>query len=184
MPEIRRATEADLAAIAAIHVASWQAAHRGILSDSILDGLTSADRLVSWRRWCRQPRSEIYLAIQSGQRVAFCRFLLAPRNAGTPADFADVTHLYGMPSYIGKGVGRSLFAYVVSKARARSFDHLLLWVLEENKRARRFYERFGFTFDGARQTRPEWLGEGVQEVRYQLALMPTAAQQGLEPGVE
>ncbi|WP_067505055.1 N-acetyltransferase [Actinoplanes sp. TFC3] len=48
---------------------------------------------------------------------------------------------------------------------------LRLWVLEDNARARRFYERVGFTADGMRDL---WTPRGttvtVPELRYSMAL--------------
>ena len=44
---------------------------------------------------------------------------------------------------------------------------IMLWVLEDNARARRFYERAGFAPDGARHGLPD-LG-GVTEIRYRRA---------------
>lgn len=67
---------------------------------------------------------------------------------------------------------------MLSTARRRGFASLMLWVLERNLRARRFYEGFGLRPDGGRQTRPEWLGEGVYEVRYNLELESSAVFHG------
>jgi len=130
---------------------------------------------VIWGQWYSDPEAEIWLAVSSGRPVAFSRLLPAGDNADGPTNAAEVTHLYATPSALGRGVGLALFAQVVSAARDRGFQSLLLWVLEENARARKFYERFGLSPDGARQTRPEWLGKGVYEVRYRLTLDSAAA---------
>jgi RimJ/RimL family protein N-acetyltransferase len=45
----------------------------------------------------------------------------------------------------------------------------VLWVLEDNPRARRFYEREGWALDGERKE-DEYLGFRVAEVRYRIAL--------------
>jgi RimJ/RimL family protein N-acetyltransferase len=44
----------------------------------------------------------------------------------------------------------------------------VLWVIEANIRGRRFYERLGWTADGARQP-IDFDGELVDEVRYRMA---------------
>jgi RimJ/RimL family protein N-acetyltransferase len=57
------------------------------------------------------------------------------------------------------------------EARLRELGHrdVILWVLEENPRARRFYDAAGWQLDGAR--RPiEVLGVSVPEVRYRKQL--------------
>ncbi|RAS29045.1 hypothetical protein BCL80_107157 [Streptomyces avidinii] len=51
---------------------------------------------------------------------------------------------------------------------------ITLWVLKENVRARRFYERAGFRPDGAEETF-EAGGARVPEVRYTRPLTPPAA---------
>ena len=44
------------------------------------------------------------------------------------------------------------------------YERVSLWVLEKNERARRFYEKFGFRFDG---TRKELDFDGIMhEIRY------------------
>ena len=175
MVEIREATEGDLGAVAAIHIESWRAAYRGIVSDSILEGLSVAEQLVVWRKWYVAPEAEIWLAVRSGRPIAFSRLVPAPDNADSPANAGEVTHLYAAPRVLGQGVGRALFSRVLSVAQSRHFDSLILWVLEDNDRARTFYERFGLRPDGARQTNPDWLGEGVYEIRYHMMLESSAA---------
>jgi hypothetical protein len=53
------------------------------------------------------------------------------------------------------------------EARTR-FDRVTLWVLEANRRARSFYESFGFTPDGDMKDDDQWFA--VREVRYRLEL--------------
>jgi GNAT superfamily N-acetyltransferase len=168
MAELVRATTDDLAAIAAIHVASWKAAYKGIVPDTILDGLAVEDRLRTWREWYTQTGVEIWLAIDAGEPVAFSRILPAPSSVEYPANTAELTHLYSLPEISGRGTSGALFSHMLSAARQKEYDALVLWVLEENRHARSFYERFGLRPDGGRQTRPEWLGEGVFEVRYRI----------------
>jgi RimJ/RimL family protein N-acetyltransferase len=57
---------------------------------------------------------------------------------------------------------------VLARTRAARYQSVVLWVLKDNTRARRFYERAGFAPDGATHVL-EGLG-GVTEVRYRLAL--------------
>jgi RimJ/RimL family protein N-acetyltransferase len=59
---------------------------------------------------------------------------------------------------------------VRAKVRAAGYASITLWVLEANARARRFYQKAGFTPDGARHELDD-LG-GVTEIRYRLAFDP------------
>ena len=60
-------------------------------------------------------------------------------------------------------------AAALEKLRTSGFDTATLWVLEDNPRARRFYEREGWNTDGRRRDE-EMLGVTVTEVRYRIAL--------------
>lgn len=54
---------------------------------------------------------------------------------------------------------------LLERLAARGPEEVALWVLEDNGRARRFYQRAGRRPDGA-ATREEHLGVRVRELRY------------------
>ena len=168
MPEfvLRDAQSDDLEAVAGIHVAGWQSAYRGIIADERLDRLTVEQRLGLWQEWWQGDRVLLRVAVSAGAVVGFLRRSPARDFANAPADAAEISHLYLDPTQVGSGVGAALFEEALASARAEGFSGLVLWVLERNLRARRFYERFGLEPDGARHDEPAWLGEGVFEVRY------------------
>jgi GNAT superfamily N-acetyltransferase len=72
--------------------------------------------------------------------------------------------LYLLPAWWSAGVGRALMTSVLDALRGDRYRRVVLWVLADNARARRFYERAGFTIDGATNVLIG-LG-GVLEVRY------------------
>jgi len=166
---LRPARADDLPAIAAIHVGSWRTAYRGILSDEVIDAAGVEQRLAIWKVWFLEEDVRLQVAESDGEVVGFCRLGPARDTDDPPPRFAEVTHLYVAPGATRGGIGRVLFADAVRHARAAGHDGLLLWVLEENAPARRFYERHGLAVDGARHDEPGWLGEGVYEVRYRIA---------------
>ncbi|MFG2924484.1 GNAT family N-acetyltransferase [Streptomyces sp. NPDC048305] len=97
-----------------------------------------------------------------------------PGRGRAPPGSAEQYALYARPDRIGTGTGRSLLTEVVSRASAEGFGGMLLWVLRQNERAHRFYERAGFRPDGTEETF-EAAGTLVPEVRYFRALTPPAA---------
>jgi len=56
----------------------------------------------------------------------------------------------------------------LERLRERSYDEVILWVLEENKNAIRFYERQGFECDDT--VREIWRGRALRQVRYRKEL--------------
>ena len=81
---------------------------------------------------------------------------------------------------MGTGVGTALMRRALAGLRARQVRTVVLWVLDTNARARRFYERGGWRADSGLRTEEIW-GTRVREVRYRLAFGgPAAAAAALE----
>ena len=163
MIEVRAATANDLVSIATIHIACWQTAYRGILPDSLLDGLNLEERLQRWHRWMAQTNRFTFVATDDETITGFTSFAI--ENA-----IAEISHIYVDPSRQHSGAGRALLGHDVDVARHHACEAVTLWVLEENKRARDFYERFGLVADGGRKTDPAFLGNDAVELRYRLSL--------------
>ena len=77
---------------------------------------------------------------------------------------AELYALYVTPAWWSTGAGGDLMRRVLEETRAGGYPRIILWVLEQNARARQFYERSGFRLDG-RSYQPDWLG-GVTELCY------------------
>lgn len=76
--------------------------------------------------------------------------------------------LYVRPTAWGRGVADELHAWAVERLRAAGTTTARLWVLEQNPRARRFYERHGWRADGT--TRVVEFPPHPLDVGYALAL--------------
>jgi GNAT superfamily N-acetyltransferase len=72
--------------------------------------------------------------------------------------------IYVVSAWWSAGAGRALMNAALAALRADGYLRAVLWVLADNVRARRFYDRAGFAPDGA-STIITGLG-GVLEVRY------------------
>lgn len=62
--------------------------------------------------------------------------------------FGEIVAIYFLPGYIGKGYGKELLRVVIRQLKKLGFQDIFLWVLEDNLRARKFYEKEGFSFSG------------------------------------
>ncbi len=84
--------------------------------------------------------------------------LVAEEN-GTAAGVAGCRRewldgLYVLPQWWGRGVGRALHDEVLDRLRAEGCGRCHLWVLEDNGRARTFYERLGWIENGTSRVVP------------------------------
>jgi GNAT superfamily N-acetyltransferase len=77
--------------------------------------------------------------------------------------------IYVTPDAWGTGAGRGLMAAHLERLRSAGFEEAVLWVLDDNPRARRFYEAAGWTTDGAAKDY-ELLGTRATIVRYRIDL--------------
>lgn len=59
-------------------------------------------------------------------------------------DWGEIISIYLLPDYMGKGYGKTLLKSAISELKMQGFENIFLWVLEENIRARHFYEKSGF----------------------------------------
>lgn len=169
---IRQATVDDAEALARLHVRSWQWAYRGQLPDEYLDRMPETmDRRIAARRaglTDMPPEQRWWIAEQAGQMVGFA--VTEPsRDADAPPSTGELSLIYLEQDAAGKGIGRQLFAYAVDDLRQRGYTQAILWVLETNARARRFYEAAGWSADGASKTE-EWPSVVLREVRYTITL--------------
>ena len=161
---MRRATADDAEAIAGVQERGWQAAYRHVFPPERLDrgGFIRGDR---WRTRLETPPPgwSTFVALAGGV-VGFA-------SVGPSRDVEGLGELYALyvhPDAWGTGAGRTLIERAETHL-AHEYDEAALWVLEDNPRARRFYELAGWTPDGAR-TEGEWFGVRAAEVRYRKRL--------------
>jgi GNAT superfamily N-acetyltransferase len=149
----RWATVTDARAIAAVHIASWHAAYRGLMPDEVLDGLTLDGRERDWLGWLAEggDREHTLVAERDGGIEAFCTLELPSSEAAEPDDVAGIPALYAHPDAFGGGSGPALMDAAIKAIRERGYREAILWMLEGNRRAEAFYERRGWTPDGGRR---------------------------------
>src|SRR5205823_3380191 len=135
--QIRLATGADAAEVAAIQVRAWRAAYAGLMPQGYLDSLSVPDRTERWRAWIDAPPDgvRIWLAEEEGRAVGFSSTGPSRDPEAEPGS-GEVYAIYLEPSLVGTGRGRELFAHAVDGLRARGYDRAELWVLPGNDRAR------------------------------------------------
>jgi GNAT superfamily N-acetyltransferase len=155
--EIRRASVSDAAEIAAVHVHTWQAAYQDVFGAERLAGIDTPRRVAGWTR-ALEEEEPTFVADDDGRVVGFVSLRACELRA-----------IYALPETWGSGAGPALMRAAVEQLREEGCAEAFLWVLEDNPRARRFYEREGWDIDGARKE-DEFLGVRVAEVRYRLTL--------------
>ena len=155
-------------AVARVHVRSWQAAYRGLLPDDYLDQLRPEDRAPKYTFGNPDPLTP--WTVVAGEKGSIYGFATTgPARDRDLTECGELMALYVDPERWGRGIGNALMSAARARLDELGFRNAILWVLEGNVRAERFYRIDGWTPDGLRRTKPAW-GVTVDEVRYQRRL--------------
>ena len=147
---IRNAEFEDMALAADIMVTSFRTAFAAFVSSETMDACTNPDN-------CRAMLEGIY---QEGKM----HFLMGGDQGflcwQETDDGAEIVAIHSLPESWGTGLGRAMLSETLKQIGDRS---VFLWAFKENIRARRFYEKHGFHWDGSERV-SEF--DGALEVQY------------------
>jgi ribosomal protein S18 acetylase RimI-like enzyme len=170
--DIRPARTEDVPQIAVVHVRSWQAAYRGLLPQAYLDGLDPSQRIGQWKRIVSAAdwsNGGTLVADAGGRLSGFVSYGPARDDDADSRRAGEIYAIYLVPAAWDEGTGRQLMAAALDRLGEAGFDQVILWVLDSNARARRFYEAGGWLADGAAK-RDDSFGVPMTEVRYRRSL--------------
>jgi GNAT superfamily N-acetyltransferase len=156
----------DAERIGEVHVRAWEA-YRGLLPDEFLDSLDPVARGERWRQTLTERTSESTLLVAERDGVILGISAFGPERDGPDGELGMINVV---PEAWGTGVAQPLFDRAIAGLRDAGHKEAVLWCLEGNARARRFYERNGWRTDGA--TKDDTFGGALaREVRYRISLL-------------
>jgi len=91
------------------------------------------------------PRYRFRLAEEAGQLAGYVKLGPPELPVETPPDTIELCQLYILEPWHGAGVARTLMEWALGTAAEQGARHIQLSVYVDNRRAKRFYERYGFT---------------------------------------
>jgi GNAT superfamily N-acetyltransferase len=164
--QVRDATKADAEAIARVQERGWQIAYAHVFP---VEELTQGG-FIQPKRWRERlehpPHGWSTFVVE--EDVAVVGFV----SVGPSRDERGIGELFAIyvePESWSTGAGRALIGRAEERLRTE-YGSATLWVLEDNPRARHFYERAGWSPDGARKAEERW-GVRAPEVRYRKDLV-------------
>jgi len=166
---IRRAVVKDAEPIATLHIRTWQEAYRGQLPDHFLASLGQEleRRIEFWKTQISTShtnKTEIWVVDKETKIEGFVA--IGPAREGDASLTGEVYAIYVDPNRWGQGLGRKLFSHATGRLASLGYSTAVLWVLESNRRARRFYETAGWAADGRTKLEKRPDDVELREVRY------------------
>ncbi|MDE2860273.1 MAG: GNAT family N-acetyltransferase [Chloroflexota bacterium] len=141
---IRAANPADAGSIARVHIDSWRTTYAGVVPAEYLASLSYQRRESGWSKvfTANEPARSIFVAETEGSDVVgFANG--GPEREGDSTYRGELYAIYILQEHQNRGLGRHLVSAVTQRLLADGFSSMLVWVLEDNHRARRFYESLG-----------------------------------------
>lgn len=132
----------DKFAISHIYEESWKFAYKDIIPQEYLDNIPNGQWVTNLSKADRNTlvmiEDDKFIGTSSYCKSRFFDY----------SDFGEIISIYLLPEYVGKGYGKLLLKATVNELNKLGYKNIFLWVLKENIRARKFYERAGFICNG------------------------------------
>lgn len=170
---IRVGGREDAAAIADVHVASWRAGYSGVVPAEVLDSSGfESDRRSVWNDWRFHPSQRVTVSVDTDDDRIVGFALYGPeRDRGRGhTGRGELYAFYFHPDVWGDGGAAALIDHTEERLRAEGFEDAVLWVLDDNPRARAFYERHGWEASGISADHDVYCDLTLPQVEYRKQL--------------
>jgi len=155
---IRPLEKSDIPRIAEIHILAQRTDYRGIVTDEFLFGKMTVEKRMEY---FTENETEGYVFDEGGIVKGF--ITLGPCKDTDKPDCFELYRIFVDPFMFGGGIGHKLAAHFEEVAIGQNYSDICLWVLEDNTKARAFYEKLGWAADGTIRISGYF---DVPEVRY------------------
>jgi GNAT superfamily N-acetyltransferase len=144
----RAAMPEDAAAIDAIFRESFTDTFGHLYSQEDLAAFLSGFTEAGWRTELSDSAFAFRLAEEDGRAVGYLKLGPGSLPHVGPEPAIELKQLYLLRPWQGRGAAAALMDWALDEARRRGAEAIYLSVFIDNHRARRFYERYGFTYLG------------------------------------
>ena len=141
---IRNAVCGDERVLAYIQTESWKAAFAGILPPDELERCTNLQKAEDM--YCGILRREgCHMAIEFIDDRPHCIAAWGKNRCDLGDTVGELICIHSLQDNWAKGYGSAMMDYVLAVLQQQGYDSVILWVFEANTRARKFYEKHGFS---------------------------------------
>jgi ribosomal protein S18 acetylase RimI-like enzyme len=161
---LRDANAEDAVQVEAVHWASRNAAYRHVAGWPPVRP-DRGERVERWFQWLSDPDIVSLVAEFEGVVVGFCTLRACREGDLDSILAAEMPTLYVHPDFWERGIGKRLCNAALQRAADAGFDTLIVWSMEFNTRADRFYVGLGFVREDVTMA-ADWPFESLRGRRY------------------
>lgn len=152
---IEKATREQADIVGQVHSEAWKQAYQGVFTDSFLRDDTAEKRKQEFLESFGKAGVFYYVVYETAVPVGIIKVIEEP-------DAYEIASFYLLEKYRNKGYGKQTIVYLKTELSPK---RIRLWVIEDNKKAIRFYEDNGFEFFG--NTRLINRGQSYTQLQYE-----------------
>lgn len=147
---VKNAAFEDMKQLGHVMAVSFRSAFSGFISQKTLDACAREEGCIALLEGIFREGSIHFLTGENKGFLAWQR----------TSEGGEIVAIHSLPESWGTGLGHALITEGLNQIGE---TRVFLWAFEENTRARRFYEKHGFRWDGTRRVSDF---DGALEVRY------------------
>jgi len=142
---IKKADISDIQTLAEIHSVSMITAFGGLFSEEIvLEFFGLQRRLMGFSKEIEKGSPKNYLVYNDDEPIGVLTYGPS-RHIEVDSGTIELWRVYFIHGYWGQGAAKPAVDFIFTDIKAHGFKRVILWAMEENLRARRFYEKYGFS---------------------------------------
>jgi len=143
---------------------AWRVAYDGIVPSEYLAALSVDQRETMWRTAVERGTPRILVARTNASVVGWIAYGRC-RDDGSGPDVGEIWAIDAAPTAWSTGVGQALWKAACRDLQEQGYRSVTLWVIRDNARAIRFYERSGFAIEADSAKEFELGGAQITELR-------------------
>lgn len=166
--KIREAKISDASVLAKIRVDAWRTTYKGIISDEYLNSLSYTEQEKRWINTltnAENDKKSIFVAEDNENGIVGFTTFGVERNEDTFYK-GELYAIYILKEHQNKGIGKLLFNTALENLNEMNYNSMIIWALEQNINACRFYELMG-----GRKVNEKYIAIGdlkLKEIAYEL----------------
>jgi GNAT superfamily N-acetyltransferase len=166
---IRKALPEDAYEYTLCHISCWRSAFRAIIPNEVFNNMSAEieQRVQRCKQALIDPVDvEFYCVMYTEKMIG--RLIIGKSRDENKPKAGEIQAIYLIEEFWGKGYGKEMLNFALTRLKSMGYNEVILWVLEENHRGRTFYEKHNFICDGAKKEME--LGKMLTCLRYVMYL--------------